>query len=72
MPPGPTRLAALRPGCRFAAPSRSARSTLDSGSGVFLGEPLVEVARSERIQEWIGVSFGPSFRGSGFKERIFL
>lgn len=39
-------------------------ATLDSGGGVFLGEPLVEVARTERIQQWIGVSFGPSFRDS--------
>jgi hypothetical protein len=39
-------------------------ATLHTGSGVFLGEPLVEVVRTERIQQWIGVSFGPSFRNS--------
>jgi hypothetical protein len=37
-------------------------ATLDGASGVFLGEPLIEVARTERIQQWIGASFGPSFR----------
>lgn len=41
------------------------KAALESGSGVFLGEPLVEVARTERVQQWIGVSFGPSFRGIG-------
>lgn len=47
-------------------------AALDSGSGVFLGEPLVEVARTERVQEWIGASFGPSFRGAGFKDGFHL
>jgi hypothetical protein len=43
---------------------------LDNESGTFLGEPLVEVARAEKEQNWIGVSFGPSFlnppRNEGF------
>lgn len=34
---------------------------LDADKGVFLGAPLVEVARTERLQQWIGASFGPSF-----------
>lgn len=37
---------------------------LDADSGVFLGLPLVEVARTERVQQWIGASFGPSFQDS--------
>lgn len=34
---------------------------LDKTSSVYLGLPLVEVARLERAQEWIGCSVGPSF-----------
>jgi len=47
-------------------------SVLDAGGGVFLGEPLVEVARTEREQQWIGVSFGPSFTKPGFNEGFYL
>ena len=35
---------------------------LDRDRGVFLGAPLVEAARTEREQRWIGASFGASFR----------
>jgi hypothetical protein len=45
---------------------------LDEGNGVLLGTPLVEVARTERTQEWIGVSFGPSFAKPGFNESFHL
>jgi hypothetical protein len=45
---------------------------LDEGSGVFLGTPLVEIARTERTQQWIGVSFGPSFAKPGFNEGFHL
>jgi hypothetical protein len=38
---------------------------LDVDSGVFLGYPLVEVARGERFQQWVGASFGPSFTRPG-------
>jgi len=47
-------------------------AVLDAGGGVFLGEPLVEVARTEREQQWIGVSFGPSFAKPGFNEGFYL
>lgn len=47
-------------------------ATLDSGAGVFLGEPLVEAARTEREQQWIGASFGPSFAGQGFCDGFYL
>jgi hypothetical protein len=45
---------------------------LDEGSGVFLGYPLVEVARTERTQQWIGASFGPSFSEPGFNDGFHL
>ncbi|PYP85858.1 MAG: hypothetical protein DMF61_14960 [Blastocatellia bacterium AA13] len=45
---------------------------LDEGSGVFLGEPLVEVARTERTQHWVGASFGPSFAKPGFNDGFQL
>jgi hypothetical protein len=34
---------------------------LDKGSGVYLGSPLVEAARMESAQRWLGVSFCNSF-----------
>ena len=45
---------------------------LDSSTGVFLGMPLVEVARVERTQQWIGTSFGPSFNKPGFSDGFYL
>lgn len=39
-------------------------------SSMFLGPPLVEAARLERIQEWIGVSFGLSALASGFRNEL--
>ncbi len=45
---------------------------LDTESGVFLGDPLVEVARTERTQQWIGASFGPSFSKPGFNDGFYL
>jgi hypothetical protein len=49
---------------------------LDKASGTFLGGPLVEAARTEREQEWIGISFGPSFqvppRNEGFDVTTIL
>ena len=33
---------------------------LNRNKGVFLGAPIIEAARVEREQNWIGVSFGPS------------
>jgi hypothetical protein len=45
---------------------------LDNATGVFLGPPLVEVARVERTQHWIGGSFGPSFSKPGFNDGFYL
>lgn len=43
---------------------------LDKGTNTYLGYPLVEAARVERTQQWIGVSFGPSFMQEPFR-RLF-
>lgn len=45
---------------------------LDNGAGTFLGTPLVEVARVELAQQWIGASFGPSFAKPGFNNGFYL
>ena len=45
---------------------------LDADKGIFLGDPLVEVARTERSQQWIGASFGPSFAKPGFNDGFHL
>jgi hypothetical protein len=43
---------------------------LDNNDRIYLGNPLIECAETERTQQWIGVSFGPSFmkddRNQGF------
>lgn len=33
----------------------------ESESGTYLGQPIIEAARTERLQKWIGISFGNSF-----------
>jgi hypothetical protein len=45
---------------------------LERDAGIFLGKPLVEVARTERAQEWIGASFGPSFQDPRFNQGFHL
>jgi len=47
-------------------------AVLDSSTGIFLGMPLVEVARVERSQRWIGASFGPSFAKPSFNVGFHL
>ena len=63
-------------GLEIEVPLRGAiavgEAILDPDSGVFLGWPLVEVARTERLQQWIGVSFGPSFSRPGFNDGFHL
>ncbi len=34
---------------------------MDSKTGIFMGLPLVEAARAETAQDWLGISFGASF-----------
>jgi hypothetical protein len=36
---------------------------MDKASRTYLGQPLVEAARAEKAQQWIGLSFCPSFDG---------
>lgn len=45
---------------------------LDSESGTYLGNPIIEAARTERMQEWIGVSFGASFSEPEFNKDFHL
>lgn len=45
---------------------------LEKDAGTFLGEPLVEAARTERVQQWIGASFGPSFQQPAFSGSFYL
>jgi len=40
---------------------------LNKNKGVFLGAPVIEAARVENQQNWIGVSFGPSFTDPSFQ-----
>ena len=45
---------------------------LDNENKKYLGEGLVEAARTERLQNWIGVSFGQSFNKSDYKSGFHL
>lgn len=36
-------------------------SIMDKSTRTYIGSPLVEAARVEKAQQWIGLSFGPSF-----------
>jgi hypothetical protein len=47
-------------------------AVLDKDSGKYLGEPIIEAARTERLQKWIGVSFGSSFANPGYNEGFHL
>ena len=35
---------------------------MDKSARTYIGPPLVEAARAEKAQQWIGLGFGPSFR----------
>jgi hypothetical protein len=45
---------------------------LDNDSGIYLGQPIIEAARTEQTQQWIGVSFGPSFMSPEFNKGFYL
>lgn len=45
---------------------------LDPDSGTYLGQPIIEAARTETAQEWVGVSFGPSFLAPDFNNGFYL
>jgi hypothetical protein len=43
---------------------------MDRKKGIFLGEPLIEAARLEKAQNWIGVTFGTSFNSKNIHEAM--
>jgi hypothetical protein len=43
---------------------------MDKTKGHYLGQPLAEAAHVEKAQEWVGVSFGPSFANPPFSQRF--
>lgn len=43
---------------------------MDRTKGIFLGEPIIEAARLEKAQNWIGVTFGSSFNSIGLHEAM--
>jgi hypothetical protein len=45
---------------------------LDAKSHTYLGQPIIEAARTEGEQEWIGVSFGSSFLAPAFNNGFYL
>jgi len=45
---------------------------LNNDSGTYLGEPLIEAARTVPLQRWIGVSFGCSFTKPDFNKGFYL
>jgi len=48
------------------------QAILDVDSGTYLGHPIIEAARTETAQEWVGVSFGPSFLAPDFNSGFYL
>jgi len=45
---------------------------LDSETGTYLGQPIIEASRTERLQKWIGVSLGTSFSKPEFNKGFYL
>lgn len=43
---------------------------MDRTKGIFMGEPIIEAARLEKAQNWIGVTFGSSFNKIGLNEAM--
>jgi hypothetical protein len=37
------------------------QAVMDTERGIFIGQPIVEAARGESAQKWLGFAFGPSF-----------
>lgn len=54
--------AALQHGLPLRGAISVGESVLHAGSSTFLGKPLVEAARLEQAQDWLGVSLGASFK----------
>ncbi len=45
---------------------------LDKNNDTYLGQPMIEAARTERNQKWLGASFGPSFSEPPFNQGFYL
>jgi hypothetical protein len=41
---------------------------LDRNNSKYIGQPIIEAARTEKLQKWIGVSFGESFKNPRFNK----
>jgi len=48
------------------------KAILDIETNTYIGQPIIEAARTEKLQKWIGVSFGPSFTEPGFNNGLYL
>jgi hypothetical protein len=48
------------------------QAILDSETNTYLGQPIIEAARTEKLQNWIGVSFGRSFTQPDFNNGFYL
>lgn len=59
-------------GLPFRAALSVGEALLDSESGTYLGEPIIEAEETERLQKWIGVSFGNSFSKQDFDKGFYL
>lgn len=45
---------------------------LDKNNDTYLGQPIIEATRTERNQNWLGASFGPSFSEIPFNQGFYL
>ncbi len=67
---------ALCQGIEIGLPLRGAiavgPAVMDSSVDIYLGQPIIETANVEKAQQWIGVSFGPSFNSTDDKKSFFL
>ncbi len=43
---------------------------MDRDKGIFIGEPIIEAARLEKAQDWIGLTFGTSFNTMNVHEAM--
>ncbi|HEX3558851.1 MAG TPA: hypothetical protein VHU19_06595 [Pyrinomonadaceae bacterium] len=64
---------ALRAGLPLRGALALGDAIMDKSARTYLGEPLVEAARLEKAQQWVGLSFGRSFtsrRGVPFNAEL--
>jgi hypothetical protein len=67
---------ALCRGIEIGLPLRGAiavgQAIMDHPKATYLGQPIIEAAKVEGAQNWIGVAFGPSFYDPADKNQFFL